>query len=285
MSSISESRGNHHAQPLISDKAPAKPAKSHAEIFADKHIEKKEWKGWQVFVIAITFPLSIPIYLIAQKINRCITDYILLPSRQLDKEEVRSKRANFHEGKLIELSESVPNNLVDKEEEILTDKSKDMEALKELYKDRPGFLDSVCKDYKLLLTQNLRSFVSNQKKSLLKTLHLMSTDSIKAEHQKINNTIRKGETLLEKIQKAPPDQIIDLMNKDEVAKSIDFKQKDALWFVIQRQLQLTCDSEAPKKRDRLYQEIPITTADGLSSMDMRSRMKSKRIGLPPNKSG
>lgn len=74
--------------------------------FEKQHLESREWKGWEIVLVVLSFPLSIPIIYLSTKVNNYLTKNILLGSLLSDKEMLKKEREQFIPDTLLEENKS-----------------------------------------------------------------------------------------------------------------------------------------------------------------------------------
>ncbi len=240
-----------------------------ANKFSVQHIEKKQWKAWQVVLMVLTFPLSAPLFLVAQAISRGLTDKLLLDARSKNKNMMSEKRTTFEQAILAGLStiKKVKSQLVDTEYEILAYEKATLASVNETYKDRPKFLEGVGANYK---------------QSLIKTI----SESLAQPNEKSSLNIKEKRLLLAKVKKTPPAKIWSEMqsylNEQNTKQEAVILCLRALKEAIELQLKISLDPNVKTKMDTLYKEKTILTADGidLNGYEIRNQAQQEKQTPP-----
>ncbi len=197
---------------------------STTKTFHELNVAKKEWKGWQVFLMVLTFPLSIPVYLTATAVNRCLTDNLLLDARSKHKPvDVRQIKQAFIDNQMHEVSFDKKRQamaMIDSKAE------KFISTIKEIFlndlsaKDNAGFngnADDKSDDKfkKLNEFSNHPKFLANVSKNYTNAIIKKLNTLTKQPSKKVS-----AENLLKLIQdkKNDPAAILDLMSDGEHQK-------------------------------------------------------------------
>lgn len=133
------------------------------EIFEQNYMERREWGKFEIVLFILFLPLTLPVYLIAQKIYQSITDKLLLGSRLQDPDALRRKYDNFISDKMHPL---VLKGVASKAQAL---KSMILEKLNNNEIPRLGakFLSELkVKLKEVLLTENKKAFKDLNKKDV-----------------------------------------------------------------------------------------------------------------------